>query len=186
MLSGSLIQENLCLRLSLLLGIKADEPCSGTKNCILSLGPLVFSVRMQQRGEKPLKVLHVASSWAMGNCRILQSFLRVQSTRLPLLSFPLTIAHGDKTRHHVFLPLGVVVQLALYRLAAFNGKNSLGFWEEDEIPSNLIRDVQIRLVSPDFHLSHGTLDHMMVLQRQKWDEEVHQVLIDQTRVPQST
>lgn len=99
----------------------------------------------------------------------------------------LTTSHCDKTWCvQVLLVLGVVVQLALYRLAAFNSENSLRFGKVDEIPSHEICHFQIRLKFSEFHLSHGTLDHMTVFQRQKRDKVVHQVLIDQTRMPQST
>ncbi len=42
------------------------------------------------------------------------------------------------------------------------------------------------LKSFGLHLGHGTLDDVPVLQRQKRDEEVHQVLGNQTRMPQAT
>lgn len=82
--------------------------------------------------------------------------------------------------------LYVVVQLALYRLAAFGGEQPLRFREIDEIISHLIGHIWIWLQSLGLHLGHGALDHVPELERQEWDEEIHQVLVDQGRVPQTT
>lgn len=87
---------------------------------------------------------------------------------------------------HLMLPLCVVVQLALYRLAAFDSEHSFRFGEIDYITGHLVCHVLIRLQSFGFHLGHGTLDDVHVLQRQKWDKEVHQVLVNQACMPQAT
>lgn len=87
---------------------------------------------------------------------------------------------------HLMLPLCVVVQFALYRLAAFDSEHSFRFGEIDYISGHQVCHVLIRLLSSGFHLGHGTLDDVHVLQRQKWDKEVHQVLVNQTCMPQAT
>ena len=74
--------------------------------------------------------------------------------------------------------LCVVVQLALYRLAAFDGEHPLRFGEVNLISGHHVRDFLVRLESPGSHLRHGALDDVPVLQRQERDEEVHQVLVD--------
>lgn len=84
------------------------------------------------------------------------------------------------------LTLTVVVQLALYRFAAFDSEHSLGFWEVDQISGHLVGHIVVWRHSSGFHLGHGTLDDVFVLQRQERDEEVHQVLVNQARVPQAT
>lgn len=86
----------------------------------------------------------------------------------------------------LFFPLRVVVQLALYRLAAFGGEQTLGFREIDDIAGHLIGHVWLWLYPFGLHLGHGALDHMLELEGQERDEEIHQVLVDQGRVPQAT
>lgn len=96
---------------------------------------------------------------------MLQRDLRVQSafTVFDFKCLLLTTSRVDEGQ--VLLVLGVVVQLALYRLATFDGENSLSFRKVDEIPSHPICHFQIRLNFSDYHLSHGTLEHMVVFQR---------------------
>jgi len=79
-----------------------------------------------------------------------------------------------------------VVQLARYRLAALDGENPLGFREVVDFAGHLVRHGRVRQQVFGLHLGHGALGHVPVLQGQKRDKEVHQVLVDQTRVPQAT
>lgn len=81
--------------------------------------------------------------------------------------------------------LCVVVQLALYRLAAFDGEHPLRFGEIDQVSGHLVGDVLVRLQVFGLHLGHGALHHVPVLQGQERYEEVHQVLVDQAGVPQA-
>lgn len=78
------------------------------------------------------------------------------------------------------------MQLALYRLAAFDGKYSLRFRKIDHISGQLAGHFRVWLQPFGFHLGHGALDHVPVLERQERDEEIHQVLVDQACVPQAT
>lgn len=96
---------------------------------------------------------------------MLQSDLRVQLA-FTVFDFKCLLPTTSRVdERQVLLVFGVVVQLALYRLATFDGENSLRFRKVDEIPSHQICHFRIRLNFSDFHLSHGTLDHMIVFQR---------------------
>lgn len=86
----------------------------------------------------------------------------------------------------LMLTLCVIVQLALNRLAAFDREHSLGLGEIDAIFGHHVCNALVWPNASGFHLGHGALDNMAVLQRQKRDEEVHQVLVDQTCMPQAT
>lgn len=111
--------------------------------------------------KNPVKIL-TAAPWLTGT---LQSDLRVQSAFTVFDFQCLSLATSRVDERQVWLVLGVVVQLALYRLATFDGENSLRFRKVDEIQSHPLCHFRIRLNFSDFHLSHGTLDHMIVFQR---------------------
>ena len=78
------------------------------------------------------------------------------------------------------LTLDVVVISCTYRLAATDREHFVRSRKIQQIFGHFVCHLLVWMKSFGFHLSHDTLDNMPVLQRQERDEEVHQVIGNQT------